>query len=212
MKALLLIDLQIDFMPLGALGVDGGDELIPIANQLMPHFDQVIATKDWHPGDHISFAANHLWRRPGQVIELENGHSQVLWTIHCVQGSFGAALAPSLNAEGIHHIINKGIDPKIDSYSGFFDNQQQRSTGLLDYLKAHQINEIYVMGLTTDYCVKATALDALSCGLDCYLITDGCRAVNLEEGDEAKAIEEMKAAGVQVISSASILQSAAVSK
>ncbi|MEM1321536.1 MAG: bifunctional nicotinamidase/pyrazinamidase [Bacteroidota bacterium] len=209
MKALLLIDLQIDFLPGGALGVDEGDQIIPIANQLMPHFPLVVATQDWHPADHVSFAANHPWRYPGQLIELEDGTPQVLWPIHCVQHSFGAELAPNLQREGIHKIIYKGTDKNIDSYSGFYDNQHRKATGMLDYLQAQGVEEVFVMGLATDYCVKASAIDAVGSGLRCHLIADGCRAVNLQEGDAQKAIEEMKAAGVQLTHSHSLLPTSA---
>ena len=197
-SALLLIDLQNDFCPLGALPVEEGDLVIPIANALMPHFDLVVATQDWHPANHGSFAANHPWRKPGQVIDL-HGLPQVLWTIHCVQHSFGAELVQELHQEKITKIFTKGTDPTIDSYSGFFDNGHRKATGMGDWLKEQGVDTVYVMGLATDYCVKFTALDALELGFTTYLIEDASRGVNLSPGDVDKAVEEMAAKGVKLI-------------
>ncbi|MGH1436487.1 MAG: bifunctional nicotinamidase/pyrazinamidase, partial [Lewinella sp.] len=162
-SALLLIDLQNDFCPLGALPVEEGDLVIPIANALIPHFDTIVATQDWHPANHGSFAANHPWRKPGQVIDL-HGLPQVLWPIHCVQESFGAEFVQELHQEKITKVFTKGTDPTIDSYSGFFDNDHRKATGMGDWLKEQGIDTVYVMGLATDYCVKFTALDALELG------------------------------------------------
>ena len=199
MQALLLIDLQIDFCPGGALPVSEGDLVVPVANTLMSHFDLVVATKDWHPADHQSFAANHPWRKPGQVIDL-HGLSQVLWPIHCVQESFGAEFAPALDTNGIHEVFVKGTDPTIDSYSGFFDNGHRKSTGLGDFFKQKGVKELFVMGLATDYCVKFSVLDALDLGFTTYLISDGCRGVNLEANDSENAINDMEQKGAHIIS------------
>ncbi len=203
MKALLLIDLQIDFCPGGALEVPGGNEVVPIANDLMEKFDLVVATQDWHPANHGSFAANHLWRKPGQIIDL-NGLPQVLWPIHCVQESFGAEFVPSLNTAGIHKIFHKGTDPTIDSYSGFFDNGHRKATGLGDYLKEQGVTEIYIMGLATDYCVKFSALDGAELGFKTHLIEDGCRGIDLEPGDIDKAKRAMQAVGVTILQSSDL--------
>lgn len=200
MKALILVDLQNDFCANGALEVPEGNAVIPIANQLIPQFELVIATQDWHPADHKSFAANHLFRQPGMVIDL-HGLSQVLWPIHCVQESYGAQFVKELNTEGIHKIFQKGTDAEIDSYSGFFDNGKRKATGLGDYLKEQGVTEVYVLGLATDYCVKFTTLDALELGFKTYLIEDACRGVDLQVGDCARAIEEMRAAGAHIVSS-----------
>lgn len=200
MKALILVDLQNDFCEGGALEVKEGSQVIPIANALMPHFDIVVATQDWHPANHGSFAANHLWRKVGQVIDL-NGLQQILWPMHCVQNSFGAMFHKQLAVEKVHKIVQKGTDAEIDSYSGFFDNGRRKQTELHDYLQSQHINEVYVMGLATDYCVKYTALDAVSLGYKTYFIKDGSRGVNLNEEDVLKAIEEMKVAGVKVVES-----------
>lgn len=203
MKTLLLIDLQNDFCPGGALAVDEGNLLIPIANALMPKFDLVIATQDWHPATHGSFAANHPWRRPGQVIDL-NGLPQVLWPIHCVQESFGAEFVQSLNTEGIHKVFVKGTDPEIDSYSGFFDNGHRKATGLGDYLKEKGVTELWVMGIATDYCVKFTVLDALELGFKVNLIEDACRGVNLQAGDVTQAVADMQTKGANIVHSENI--------
>ena len=203
MKTLLLIDLQNDFCPGGALAVDEGNLLIPIANALMPKFDLVLATQDWHPATHGSFAANHPWRKPGQVIDL-NGLPQVLWPIHCVQESFGAEFVKDLNTEAIHKVFVKGTDPEIDSYSGFFDNGHRKATGLGDYLKAQGVTELWVMGIATDYCVKFTVLDALELGFKVNLIEDACRGVNLQAGDVTQAVIDMQSKGANLVMSQDI--------
>ena len=203
MRALILVDLQNDFCKGGALEVKNGDAAIPIANLLMPKFDIVVATQDGHPANHGSFAANHLWRKPGQVIDLY-GLQQILYPIHCVQNSFGAMLKKGLNTEGVHKIIQKGTDADLDSYSGFFDNGRRKQTDLHDYLSSKNIDEVFVMGLATDYCVKFTALDALLLGYKTYFIEDGSWGMNLTEGDVDKAILEMKKAGVKIIHSSEI--------
>lgn len=197
-EALILVDLQYDFCPGGALAVEGGDEVIAVANAQMEKFELAVATQDWHSGNHGSFAANHLWRKPGQVIDL-HGLPQVLWPIHCVQGSFGAELVDELNQAGITRIFQKGTDPDIDSYSGFFDNGRRKSTGLGEWLREQGVETVYVMGLATDYCVKHTALDALSLGFETFLIAEGCRGVNLEPGDVDRALAEMQAQGVVLV-------------
>lgn len=206
MQALLLIDLQNDFMPWGALPVAEGDQVIPIANALMPKFDLIVATQDWHPADHGSFAANHLWRKPGQVIDL-HGLQQVLWPIHCVQSSFGAEFVKQLQTDQITKVFPKGTDPEIDSYSGFFDNGHRKATGLGDYLKDQGVDSVYIMGVATDYCVKFSVIDALQLGLKTFLIEDGCRGVNLSEGDVAQALTDMAAAGAQLVQSSDLLNS-----
>jgi nicotinamidase/pyrazinamidase len=170
----------------------------------MEHFDLVVATKDWHPANHGSFAANHPWRKPGQVIDL-NGLEQVLWTIHCVQNTFGSEFSPKLNDAGIHHIVYKGTDPEIDSYSGFHDNGHRKSTGLAEFLKEKGVEEVYIMGLATDFCVKFSVLDAIQEGFRTNVVVDGCRGVNLAVDDSAKAFEEMKAKGARLIQSAEVI-------
>lgn len=200
MEALLLVDLQNDFLPGGALGVLEGDQVIPVANRIQEYFDIVIATADWHPPGHGSFASSHPGCKAGDVIEL-SGMPQVLWPDHCVQHTEGAEFSPHLNTGKIDKVIYKGMDPEIDSYSGFFDNGRQKATGLETYLRDQKVDTVYVMGLATDYCVKYTALDAVSLGYRTWLIEDGCRGVGVAEGDVERALAEMKAAGVRVVKS-----------
>ena len=202
MNALLVVDIQNDFCPHGTLEVKNGDEVIPVANALMDHFDLIVATQDWHPANHKSFAANHPWRKPGQVIDL-NGLEQILWPIHCVQGTFGAEFAPGLHTDKFTRIFRKGTDPEIDSYSGFFDNGHRKSTGLGEYLKEKQVDAVYIVGLAADVCVKYTVLDALELGFTTYLVTDGTRGVDLEKGDTERAIAEMADQGAILVTSAS---------
>jgi len=200
MDALILVDLQNDFTPSGALPVPDGDEVVSIANRLMPRFDRVIATQDWHPPNHGSFAANHPGKKPGETIEL-NGLEQVLWPVHCVQDTPGAALLSALDTTRIAHVFRKGTDPDFDSYSGFFDNGHHNATGLGDYLKDRRVDRVFIMGLATDYCVKFTALDARSLGFETCLIEDGCRGVGLNPGDIDAALAEMRAANVENVKS-----------
>lgn len=198
MKALILVDLQVDFLPGGALPVPRGDQVIPLANRIQQRFQLVVATQDWHPANHGSFAANHPGKAPGEVIDL-NGAQQTLWPVHCVEDTVGAALAPNLDTDRVRKIIRKGTEPEIDSYSGFFDNGHRKATGLDLYLKQAGVTETYVLGLATDYCVKFTALDSVELGFTTYVLADACRGVDLHAGDVAAALHDMSAAGVQVI-------------
>ena len=199
MKALIIVDIQNDFLPGGTLAVPNGDAIIPMVNELMPKFDLVVATQDWHPADHGSFASNHKDRKAGEVIDL-NRLDQILWPIHCVQNSRGAEFAEELDAKNIDKVFVKGTDPGIDSYSGFFDNGHRKSTGLSNFLKENKVENVFVVGLAADYCVKFTALDAVTEGFDTLLFQDATRAVNLQAGDFELALEEMKRAGVTILS------------
>ena len=190
-RALILVDLQNDFMPGGSLAVENADEVIPVANRVQQHFKYVIATQDWHPEDHSCFADNHKGRFPGEFIQ-QAGLSQILWPVHCVQ---------NLKLDHIIKVFRKGSDPEMDSYSGFFENDHQKQTGLAEFLKELQITEVYIMGVATDYCVKYTVLDACKLGFKTYLIEDGCRAVNVNPEDGRLAISEMKTVGVKIIQS-----------
>ena len=203
MKALILVDLQNDFLPGGALAVPHGDEAVSVANRVQRAFELVVATQDWHPMNHGSFAAAHPGRKVGELATLA-GLPQVMWPVHCVQGTPGAAFAPALDRSRLAQVFPKGTDPEIDSYSGFFDNGHRKATGLGDFLRARGVNEVYVMGLATDYCVKATALDARQLGFTTHLVLDGCRGVELNAGDVERAIAEMRAAGVNVVASESL--------
>ena len=198
MRALLLIDIQNDFLPTGALPVPEGDQVVPVANRLMDQFDLVIATQDWHPANHGSFAANHAGRKPGELIDL-GGLQQILWPVHCVQQSAGAEFAPGLDRARITHVVRKGTDPTIDSYSGFFDNGHRKATGLDEYLRSKNVADLYILGLATDYCVKFTALDARQLGYAVHLIPEGCGGVNLKPGDVDAALREMQEAGVVIL-------------
>ena len=198
-KALLIVDIQNDFIPGGALEVNRGDEVIEVANKAMKQFEHVIATQDWHPRDHKSFASQHKGKKPGEFIEL-NGIQQVLWPDHCVQGTEGAEFPPGLDTDKFTRIIRKGMSREIDSYSGFFDNAHGHATDLEDYLRSQGIDDLYIIGLATDYCVKYTALDGRSLGFNVSVVIEGVRGVELSPGDCDAAIEEMKEAGVKVVS------------
>jgi nicotinamidase/pyrazinamidase len=203
MKALIIVDVQNDFLPGGALAVANGDEIVPIINQIQSKFEFVIATQDWHPTNHGSFASNHKNKVPGDLIDLF-GVSQILWPDHCIQGSFGAKFHQDLKVDQWNEIFRKGKDASVDSYSGFYDNNRGHSTGLSQYLKDQGIKEIYVCGLATDYCVKFTVLDGLKEGFKTYLLEDATKAVELKVGDRIRAIEEMKTAGAIIINSSQI--------
>ena len=205
MKALILVDLQNDFLPGGGLAVPDGDKVIPLANQLQGVFPLVVATQDWHPADHGSFAASHPGKSVFTQTEL-NGLPQTLWPVHCVQNTPGAELAAALNRKRIDKVFPKGTDAGIDSYSGLFDNGHRKSTGLGEWLKAQGVTEVFVCGLATDYCVKFTALDAAEMGFKTYLIEDASRGVDLRPGEVKHAIEEMKRAGITVVQSAELLK------
>lgn len=205
MEALILVDIQYDFLPGGSLAVAQGDQVIPVANALQERFDLVVATQDYHPRNHLSFAANHPGKHPGEFVELR-GLKQVLWPVHCVQNTLGAAFAETLKMDKVKKVFQKGTDPEIDSYSGFYDNGHLRATGLGDYLKAQGVSKVVIVGLAADYCVKFTALDAKQAGFETTVVRDGTYAVNLQEGDLEKALEDLKASGVQIASSEEILQ------
>lgn len=203
MKALVLVDIQNDFCPGGALAVPDGDAVVEVANALARRFDLVVATRDYHPKEHASFAVNHPGKHVYEQIELD-GLPQVLWPSHCVQGTPGSELHPGLDVGRITRVFTKGTDVRIDSYSGFFDNGHRKATGLGDYLKQARVAELVVLGLATDYCVKWTALDARQLGFAVAVAEDGCRGVGLGADDIARAFEEMRAAGVRIVRSSEI--------
>ena len=196
--ALILVDLQNDFLPGGALAVADGDATVVAANARMSDYEIVVATQDWHPAGHLSFAANHDGKSEYEQIDL-GGLPQTLWPVHCVQGTEGAAFAPGLQTSKITKVFQKGMDASVDSYSGFFDNGRRQSTGLGEWAREEGIEAFHVLGLATDYCVKFTALDARSLGFEVTLLAEGCRGVDLNEGDVAAAIEEMRRAGVVIL-------------
>lgn len=219
-KALLIIDVQNDFCPGGALAVADGDDVIPVANRLIDQFSQaglpIIATQDWHPEGHVSFASAHPGHAVGDVIELPvagaagadtgpNGTTpaaripQMLWPDHCVQGSKGAELHPDLDAARITHVVRKGCDIARDSYSAFFDNDHASATGLDTWLRGQGVGELVVCGLACDYCVKYSVLDALALGYAVSLPREGTRAVDATPGDGERALQEMAEAGARIL-------------
>lgn len=205
MKALILVDIQNDFLPGGALAVPGGDEVIPVVNRIQSLFPLVVATQDWHPANHGSFAANHPGRRIFDQIQLD-GLPQTLWPIHCVQNTHGAELATNLRRDRIEKVFPKGTDPLVDSYSGLFDNGHRRSTGMGEWLRAKGVFEVFVCGLATDYCVKFTALDAAEMGFRTHFIEDASRGVNLRPEDVTLSIAEMRQAAIDVVQSPDLLR------
>lgn len=197
MQALIIVDVQNDFLPGGALAVNNGDQVIPFINMIQKKFDLIIATQDWHPAAHESFASNHHDRNIGEVIEL-HGISQVLWPDHCVAGTHGAEFSSDLDQTRINNVFRKGNQLHVDSYSGFFDNDHKSSTGLHEFLQSQGITNIVIVGLATDYCVKFTALDAINLGYDVTVLSEGTRAVNLSPGDGENAKLDMKKAGIKI--------------
>ena len=195
--ALLVIDVQNDFCPAGALEVAGGNEIIPYINKEMVKYDCVVLTQDWHPKGHSSFAASHEGKNPLELIKMPYG-DQVLWPDHCVQGSKGAEFHPELNIEQANAIIRKGSNPFIDSYSAFFENDRKTPTGLDGYLKSLEIEKINLVGLATDFCVNYSAQDAANLGYKVLVLEKMCRAIDLN-GSLAAAKSEMQDCGVEFI-------------
>ena len=196
--ALIVIDVQNDFCPGGALAVAGGADIVPGINAAMAQADCVVLTQDWHPANHLSFASQHAGRAAFDVVEMAYG-PQVLWPDHCVQGSHGAGFHPDLNVAAAHLILRKGHRRAIDSYSAFFENDKTTSTGLFGYLQQLGITQITLAGLATDFCVAYSACDAARLGLGVRLRTDLCRAIDLD-GSLQRAQAEMAALGVQLVS------------
>jgi nicotinamidase/pyrazinamidase len=192
--ALILVDIQNDFCPGGALAVAEGDEVVAVVNRLMPYFEAVIATLDWHPANHVSFR--------------EQGGP---WPPHCVQNTFGAELHPALNREPIAKTFRKASTPERDAYSEF-EGHDDDGRSLDDYLKSRGVRQVYIVGLATDYCVRATTLDALRLGYETYVVTDGVRAVNVQPDDGRKALTEMQARGAHLVTSDLLLQRASRSR
>ena len=195
--ALILVDIQNDFLPGGALAVPRGDETVAIANRLMPLFPTVVLTADWHPADHASFASQHTGKSPYDVVPMPYGN-QVLWPDHCVAGTSGADFAAGLETVRAHAVIRKGTDKNCDSYSGFLAADRKTPTGLAGYLKSRGVTTVFVCGLATDFCVAWTAQDAAAAGFKTYLIEDASRAIDAG-GSLAAAMAGLKTAGVGVI-------------
>ena len=200
-RALILVDIQNDFVPGGALAVPDGHSVVPVANTWIARFrsngDLVVATQDWHPRDHVSFITQNPGRSVGESVEVD-GRPQVIWPEHCVQETHGAAFVEGLDCAGIQAVVRKGTDSRIDGYSGFFDNHHRKQTELAGRLREAGVSGVYILGLATDYCVKFTALDSRKLGFETWLIPEGTRAINIQAGDEQRAITEMVGAGVHV--------------
>jgi nicotinamidase/pyrazinamidase len=200
---LLVVDVQNDFCPGGALEVADGDAVLPIANHLIALFDHVVITQDWHPPGHSSFASSHAGRSPLESIEMDYG-PQTLWPDHCIQGSNGARLHEGLNVDEADMVIRKGRDPAIDSYSAFYENDKTTPTGLSGYLASRSLSRIFLIGLATDFCVHFSALDARREGFDVVLIEDGCRAIDFN-GSLDQAMSDMQDSGVRFADSTMIM-------
>ncbi|AEI76902.1 pyrazinamidase/nicotinamidase PncA [Cupriavidus necator N-1] len=201
---LLVIDVQNDFMPGGALAVPHGDEVVPVINRLARAFGHVVLTQDWHPVSHVSFAANHAGTQPFQTLTLPYGE-QVLWPVHCVQDTPGAALHAGLHVPHARLVIRKGHHADVDSYSAFLEADRATRTGLAGYLREHGVKRVFCAGLATDYCVAWSALDARAAGFAAAVIEDACRAIDLE-GSLARAWQDLGAAGVARVTSAELLK------
>jgi len=203
MKALLIVDVQNDFCPGGALEVPEGDKVVPVINSLTPHFDAVIQTQDWHPAGHYSFASSHDQKEPFDTIKMEYGN-QVLWPDHCVQGSEGAQFHPDLETLKTQVVIRKGFRKEIDSYSAFYENDNKTKTGVTGYLNTRGIDTLYVAGLATDFCVKWSVLDGIKDGFNLYVVEDAVLGIDMDGSVDA-AWQEMKEAGAAVVKSDQIL-------
>jgi nicotinamidase/pyrazinamidase len=200
---LLVVDIQYDFLPGGSLAVTGGDEIVPLVNQLAKKFRNVVLTQDWHPADHISFASQHEGKSPFDTVELDYG-TQVLWPDHCVWNTHGAEISHNLDIPQAQLVIRKGYTKTIDSYSGFQEADRQTLTGLAGYLNERDIGRLFVVGLATDFCVAWTALDAAAGGFDVIVIEDATRAID-SNGSLDQAWTDMTEAGVERIQSREIL-------
>ena len=195
-QALIVIDVQNDFCPSGALAVSGGDEIVTGINALMGEFDAVVLTQDWHPAGHSSFASSHDGKAPFEMTKMPYG-DQVLWPDHCIIGSHGAQFHPALNQDRADIIIRKGYNAAIDSYSAFFENDQTTPTGLVGYLRTRGVSELTMVGLATDFCINFSAVDAAKLGFNVTINIGLCRAIDMD-GSLASAIDGMKAAGVKI--------------
>ncbi|WP_043613202.1 bifunctional nicotinamidase/pyrazinamidase [Ensifer sp. ZNC0028] len=195
-KALIVVDVQNDFCPGGALGVAGGDEIVPMINGLIDRFEHVVLTQDWHPAGHSSFASSHPGKNPFEMIGMPYG-AQTLWPDHCVQGSAGAEFHPALEWTRAELLIRKGFRPQIDSYSAFFENDRRTPTGLSGYLRDRGIKKVTLCGLATDFCVAFSALDAVTQGFSTSVVLDACRGIDLN-GSLHAMITRMRDAGVEL--------------
>lgn len=202
-NSLIITDVQVDFCPGGALAVNGGNEIVPLINRIMKNFNRIVATQDWHPQNHRSFASNHRGKSPYDTITID-GIEQVLWPDHCVQGTEGSNLHPQLNIEPVHLLIRKGTDYRIDSYSTFFENDRKTATGLSGYLTSLNVTDVYLCGLATDFCVFYSAMDSTKLGFKTHVILDACRGIDVPPGRINECIGAMKANKITIINSGDI--------
>jgi nicotinamidase/pyrazinamidase len=203
-RVLIVVDVQNDFCPGGALQIKDGDSIIPLINRIMDRFDLVVATQDWHPQNQVSFASNNPGKNIYDQINI-SGIAQTLWPDHCIQGTKGAEFHDDLDLSKFSLILRKGMNPLVDSYSAFIENDRNTETGLAGYLKALKVREIFICGLATDYCVYYSAMDSLRYGFRCNVIIDATRGVDLPEGSIGAVVSEMKDKGISVISSDDLL-------
>lgn len=207
-RALLVIDVQNDFCPGGSLEVPEGDAIVPVINRLLPRFGVVVATQDWHPADHVSFASSHPDTRPFDVIDYD-GISQTLWPDHCVAGTPGAELHPELEARRLDLILRKGSRRELDSYSAFSENDRRTATGLAGYLRERGVRELCLTGLAADVCVYFSAMDAVRLGFSVALVEEATRGIDAPPGSLAERMDEMRAAGVRLLRAEEVTQGGA---
>ena len=203
-RALLAIDVQNDFCPGGSLSVPEGDRVVPVINRIAARFERVVATQDWHPPGHVSFASSHPGAQPFQTVELPDGQRQALWPEHCLAGSRGAELHPGLDVSRVQLILRKGTRVRLDSYSAFFENDRRTPTGLAFYLRGLGVGELYLCGLATDVCVYYTAKDALTLGFAVCLVQDACRGIDVPAGSLGRRLAELTAAGARLLGSGEV--------
>jgi nicotinamidase/pyrazinamidase len=204
-RALLVIDVQNDFCPGGSLAVPEGDRVVPVVNRLARRFPLVVATQDWHPPGHVSFASSHPGASPFQSLELPGAGRQMVWPVHCLAGSRGAELHPGLETAPLSLIVRKGTRQELDSYSAFFENDRRTPTGLGGCLRELDCGQVYLCGLATDVCVYYTALDALALGLTVVLVQDACRGIDVPAGSLGERLQELDRAGARILDSSEVL-------
>ena len=202
--SLIVVDVQNDFCSSGALPVPGGEDIVPVVNRLMTVFSPVVATQDWHPSGHISFASSHAGKKPFDSV-LVQGTEQLLWPDHCLKGTEGAAFHPDIDVNNLHLILRKGFRRDLDSYSGFYENDRKTPTGLSHYLRELEVRSTWLCGLASDVCVYYTAMDAVRLGFETYVIQDAVRGVDVPAGNISRTADVMKAAGVRFVHSTKLI-------
>jgi len=205
-SVLLVVDVQVDFCPAGNLPVSDGDKVVPVINRLAQAFPRIVATQDWHPQDHVSFASNHPGAGPFDTIRGKEGE-QILWPDHCVPGTEGAEFHPDLDTLSFDLIVRKGTDPQLDSYSAFFENDRKTPTGLHFYLEGLEVKSVYLAGLALDVCIYYSAMDALKLGFQTVVVEDACRGIDTPPGTLKTCLEEMRSAGVRILKAAEVEES-----